>query len=256
MSRRIICLDAGHGGGDSGAVANGMREADITLAVTRLLGQQLEFAGFSIIYTRSDTSGRTINERWQFANAQGADYFISIHVNAGGGTGVETFYFRNDSKRSRHSENFAHYVNNHYAEATGLRNRGVKPDTQTRLGSIGVLRHTRMPAILVELAFIDSPLHNPDVALLRIRQDAIAFALLDGILKYSTIEAINETEETTTQQANLLTLDILGKEQQVRGFIDNGETFVRLTDFTNALGFVATWDSQRYIPVISNHYRG
>jgi hypothetical protein len=88
----------------------------------------------------------------------------------------------------------------------------------------------------------------------------MAYALLDGILKYSSIETSNNQKETTkeTEKTSLqlisptLTLDILGSIQQIRGFIENGETFVRLTELTNALGFVATWDAQRHIPVIMN----
>jgi len=255
MTKKRICIDAGHGGSDLGAINNGMKEADITLEVTRILGLKLESAGFDIIYTRPDMNGKSTNSRWQYANTQGADYYISIHVNAGRGTGVETFYFRNNTERSNRSENFAHYVNNFYAETMSLRNRGVKPDTQTHIGSIGVLRHTRMPAILIELAFIDSPLNNPDVFILQNRHNDMASALLDGILRYSSIETSNESEEATSVLINsTLTLDILGNEQQIRGFIENGETFVRLTEFTSALGFATTWDAQRHIPVVSNYF--
>jgi hypothetical protein len=69
----------------------------------------------------------------------------------------------------------------------GLTNHGVKPDTQTHVGSLGVLRFSSMPAILVELAFIDSPLHNPDVAILRDRRPDMARALADGVFKFLCI---------------------------------------------------------------------
>jgi len=52
------------------------------------------------------------------------------------------------------------------------------------------------------------------------------------------------------EPARTVTLDILGKVQDVRGFIENGETFVRLTEYSAALGFAATWDGDRRLPVI------
>ena len=100
---------------------------------------------------------------------KGASHFIICRV-----TGTKKliitpagFIHWDNSERSRRSENFVHYVNNRYAEKMGLHNRGVKPDTQTHIGVIGVFRHTQMPAILVELAFINSPLTNPDVPILK-----------------------------------------------------------------------------------------
>ena len=62
--------------------------------------------------------------------------------------------------------------------------RGVKIDTQTAVGSLGVLRHTRMPAILIELAFIDSPPSNPDVDILRNRRQDMAQAIASGLFQF------------------------------------------------------------------------
>ena len=251
-ARKTICIDAGHGGSDPGAVANGLREADIVLGVATSLGRRLQGAGFEVVYTRADADQRPSgNDRWQFANHQNADYFVSIHVNAGGGHGAETFYFRDSSERSRRSEGFAHYVNNKYAANMGLRNRGVRPDTMTHLGSIGVLRHTRMPAILVELAFIDAPANQIDVRLLRDRQSDMAMELADAMLEYFGIEAEQGQPQETPPAVRTVTLDVLGDVQDVRGYIDNGEAFVRLTEFANALGHTATWDSKRRIPVVN-----
>ena len=262
-NKRIICLDAGHGGSDPGAVANGMREAEIVFNVTGILKEKLEQAGLAVILSRPDENiDPGINPRWQFANGNQADYFISIHVNAGGGSGAETFYFRDNSERSCRSENFAHYVNNRYAEKMSLRNRGVKPDTQTHLGAIGVLRHTTMPAILVELAFIDSPLSNIDVFILRERQNDIATELADAILHYFDIE---KDREASPSQANEIThpamprvdIDILGNIKDITGYIDNGRTMVWLVDIIHAiseatgLNLSAVWDDLRHIPVVA-----
>ena len=184
MSRKRIFIDAGHGGHDPGAVGNGMRESDIALEVSNALSGLLKSAGVETILSRTSDRAVTINERWQAANAQRADYFISIHVNAGGGTGAETFI----AATKPQDREFASVVNDTYAEAMGLRNRGVKLDSTTRHGSLGVLRHTTMPAILVELAFIDSPPGNPDVNILRDRRQEMAEALAAGVFRFLGIE--------------------------------------------------------------------
>ena len=249
-SKKVICLDAGHGGNDPGAVASGMREAEIAFDVVGILAGQLERAGLVVLLSRPNAQENPgINPRWQLANKQRVDYFVSIHVNAGRGTGVETFFYRASTDRSRRSEAFARCVNNTYASEIGLRNRGVKPDTQTNIGSIGVLRHTAMPAILVELAFIDSPPYNTDVFVLENRRFDMASALAKGIYAYLDIEHVIEPlPAPPTPKVNL---DILGSVQEISGYIQNGATWVRLTELSAALGFLASWDDKRRIPVIS-----
>jgi len=132
----VICLDAGHGGSDPGAVANGLKESVVAFEVVNFLKKRLERAGVEVVLSRPNAENNPgINERWQFANGSRADYFLSIHVNAGGGTGAETFFYRASTDRSRRSEAFSRAVNDNYAHKMGLRNRGVKPDTQTHIGN-------------------------------------------------------------------------------------------------------------------------
>ncbi|MCL2702398.1 MAG: N-acetylmuramoyl-L-alanine amidase [Defluviitaleaceae bacterium] len=188
MSRTKIFIDAGHNYSqfNTGAEGNGMREQDITFEVSFLLGEILK-SNFDIRLSRptletnlgTDTNS-SINVRWQMANEWGADYFISVHVNAGGGTGAETFI----AATKPDDRAFALAVNDTYAAAMNLRNRGVKLDTESNAGSLSVLRHTDMPAIMIELAFIDSPPQNPDVQILRDRRADMAAALAKGINQY------------------------------------------------------------------------
>lgn len=91
-----IVIDAGHGGKDAGAVANGVREKDVTLAVARKLGAAIESRlGVNVVYTRSDDRFIELRERGRRANEVGAKLFISIHVNAAKNTeahGTETYF--------------------------------------------------------------------------------------------------------------------------------------------------------------------
>jgi len=181
-----IFIDAGHNFSsfNTGAVGNGMREQDITFDVSKKLGGILEKAGLKTrlsrptLETNLGTNNTTaINARWEMANFWDAELFVSVHVNAGGGTGAEVIYGKDDS------EDFARTVQNVYSEAMGLRNRRV-----WRRDDLAVVRHTNCPAILIELAFIDSPLSNPDVGILKNQRDQMAQAIADGIFTHLGID--------------------------------------------------------------------
>ncbi|MCL2531598.1 MAG: N-acetylmuramoyl-L-alanine amidase [Oscillospiraceae bacterium] len=175
-----IFIDPGHGGRDPGAVGNNLRESDINLAVSLRLGELLRAAGVDVRFSRTTDTLPVFAERARSANTWGADYFVSVHANAGGGTGGETFI----AATKPQDRPFAQAINDPYCAAMGLRNRGVKLDSVTPRGRFDALRSANMPAILVELAFIDSPLHNPDVPILRNRRNDMAQALADALLSY------------------------------------------------------------------------
>ena len=93
-----VCLDPGHGGYDPGAVGNGLIEKDITLDLCLKLKPLLEYNGISVILTREgDFAPRHLEndlngELWarvKIAEEAKADLFVAVHINAGGGTGVE-----------------------------------------------------------------------------------------------------------------------------------------------------------------------
>jgi len=88
-----ICIDPGHGGGDSGAAACGLLEKDINLDTSLRLRSLLQGAGYTVIMTRDTDVFIELIDRSAYANAQGADRFTSIHANAFDGTvsGIETF---------------------------------------------------------------------------------------------------------------------------------------------------------------------
>ena len=77
-----IMIDAGHGGKDPGAVANGLYEKDINLRMAKILGRELQKQGFKVHYTRTNDSFIPLEERTARANARNADLFISVHCNA------------------------------------------------------------------------------------------------------------------------------------------------------------------------------
>lgn len=77
-----IFLDAGHGGSDPGAVYNGRREKDDTLALTLAIGDILESYGFNVKYARTEDIYESPYQKAAEGNASGSDIFISIHRNS------------------------------------------------------------------------------------------------------------------------------------------------------------------------------
>lgn len=181
MAYKIV-LDAGHGGEDPGAVQMGRQEKDDTLRLTLAIGEILENRGVDVVYTRTTDVYQTPFQKAQIANEAMADYFISIHRNSSPVpnqyNGVETLVYDKSGIKLEMAENI-----NEALENLGFQNLGVK----ARPGLV-VLRRTKMPALLVEVGFINSNIDNQlfDEKFQEIAQ-AIAGAIL-GTLAEEEVE--------------------------------------------------------------------
>lgn len=177
--KKIIVLDAGHGGKDPGSISvNKLNEKDFTLAtvlkITALLANE---PNIEVILTRSDDTYPTLQERAKLANNVKADLFISVHANSipvgskSNPSGTETYYSRNESIP------FAQAVHKYLVAATGLQDRGVRQQ------SLHVTRETKMPAILLECGYLSN---TKDEALLFSEdfQNQVATAVVSGIKEY------------------------------------------------------------------------
>jgi N-acetylmuramoyl-L-alanine amidase len=159
-----LYVDPGHGGSDSGASANGMHEKDIVLDIALRIRDILRNEYESVDVRMSRTTDRTITlaERTRDANSWGADYFVSIHVNAHNGTakGYED-YIHNSLSDSSQTARYRDIMHEEITKVNNLVNRGKKK------ANFHVLRETRMSAVLTENGFIDNAddaakLKNPD----------------------------------------------------------------------------------------------
>ena len=144
-----LYLDPGHGGSDAGAVGNGIMEKDVTLSIAKQIRDILEseYQDVSVRMSRTGDTFPSLVQRTNEANSWGADYFMSIHINSGGGTGFETFVYRGSGKPVTTYQNDIH---DEILKVIGLRDRGKKQ------ANFHVIRESRMPAILTENGFIDS----------------------------------------------------------------------------------------------------
>ncbi|NQQ52397.1 N-acetylmuramoyl-L-alanine amidase [Streptococcus suis] len=197
-----VYIDPGHGGRDSGASYGGVHEKNLALSVSNKLRENLLQYGINVLMTRTgdyDVDFKT--ERSRMTNASNADLFISIHFNATGAgvsnaTGIETYWYQynpeyqpkinkemhNNPTRLAESEILANKVQESLIKETGAVNRGVRRET------FAVLRETAIPAILVELGFMDNPSE-----LQVIKQDSyhtrLAKALAQGVMNwYGAVE--------------------------------------------------------------------
>jgi len=177
-----VCIDPGHGGYDSGAIGNGLKEKDLTLDVCLKLKPLLEFNGISVILTRDGDYApghfendlkNELSTRVKSAESAKVDLFVSVHINAGGGTGVEVLIIGSGGR----AETAANKVLRYLVDAGGWTNRGVK--TQ----NVMVLRETSMPAILTENGFIDKTTDAAKLKDSNFRQ-TLAVAHAKGICDY------------------------------------------------------------------------
>lgn len=151
----LIVLDPGHNYDttDTGAVGNGLREQDITYRIAAKVKPLLEKNGFTVIMTRNKLTDNVSEEsvtaslmgRCDIANEAGADLFLSIHCNAGGANGTETYYYTD----SEEGKELAQVIQDNVVDMVGLYDRGIKS------AGFMVLGYTNMVAALLETGFID-----------------------------------------------------------------------------------------------------
>lgn len=147
-----IFIDPGHGGSDSGAVSNGLIEKDINLIVAKEVKRLLEEQNVKVLMSREGDTYPSLDERASKANSFKADYFISIHHNAGGGNGYEIIHSVSEGKGKELSEKIGSEF-----ESIGQTKRRIYFRTNSNgKDYFAVIRQTNMPAIITEFAFLDS----------------------------------------------------------------------------------------------------
>jgi N-acetylmuramoyl-L-alanine amidase len=228
-----VVIDAGHGGHDPGAKANGLSEAELTLDVAVRLKRLLEKQpGIEVVMTRETDVFIPLEERTAIANREGADLFLSIHANASRNQqarGVETYFLNfatnpeaeavaarenSASGRTMHSlpsivraialnnkidesRDFAATVQKSMISRLEAKNKQVR-NLGVKQAPFVVLIGAGMPSVLAEISFVT---HKQEGTLLKTPayRQTIAEALQDAILKYQrslkTKSAIAAREE-------------------------------------------------------------
>lgn len=193
-----VSIDAGHGGMDSGAVYGDREEKDDVLRLAMAVGAILEHNGVNVSYVRTDDTYETPFKKAQDANASGADLFISIHRNSGVTpntySGIQSLVYKDSGIRKELAEAI-----NQNLEMLGFKNLGIEERP-----NLVVLKRTGMPAVLLEVGFINN---DEDNRIFDTRFNEIAQAIADGIME-------------TLQKENLLSMQSVAAMPQQ---CDNGE---------------------------------
>ena len=214
--RLKVMVDPGHGGEDGGAKgAKGLKEKQAALEIAQAVMEKLQAAGFEALSTRDEDVFIPLWDRAKAANLQGADLFISLHLNAararsargsevfflslGEGDDAEVVATENASAGKgpaspdsivasiledlaqkaflQDSERLAVAIQGQLNRLAGIKERGVKQ------APFIVLRGAAMPAVLVEVAFISNPKEEAKLkdASFRAR---VAEAITQGVRRY------------------------------------------------------------------------
>lgn len=170
-----ICLDAGHGGNDSGAVGqSGLNESDVVLAITKLVEALLLTGDYEVLLTRTEDVYVALDRRCYICNAWQSNYFVSIHCNSDGPTakGIETLY------KTEAGLELAIPIQDALVAITDDIDRSVK-----KRDDLAVLNGTSCPAILAEVGFISHPETEAKLATDDYK-DLIAEAIVLGITQF------------------------------------------------------------------------
>ncbi|SFK37267.1 N-acetylmuramoyl-L-alanine amidase [Marinilactibacillus piezotolerans] len=183
-NKRVVVIDAGHGGSDPGAQAGGVKEKDLNLTVSKKVQTKLKNAGYEVIMTRSTDVFVELSERARIANTSSADIFVSIHTNSFDSTanGIETYSYNasgnannpvvaNDPDRLLKSSLLSEAIQDALLEETGAYDRGVKE------ANFHVIRETGMAAVLTEMGFIDNSAERAKLV-----KDSYQNQIADGIV--------------------------------------------------------------------------
>ncbi|DAB38772.1 MAG TPA: N-acetylmuramoyl-L-alanine amidase [Sulfuricurvum kujiense] len=221
-SKKIIVIDPGHGGKDSGAVGNGFMEKEIVLGISKQLSEKLRAMGYTVYMTRSNDVFIELKDRTKFANDKEADLFVSVHANSIPKTsdplaaqGLETYFL--SPTRSERSMRVAALENSEDMEEMGeygklsflsflnkekiIASNKLAIDLQkgmfsnlrkqfpnvhdngVREAPFWVLVGAQMPAVLLEVGYISHPEESTRIADEKYQRWLVE-GLMEGIGRY------------------------------------------------------------------------
>ncbi|MER3412887.1 MAG: hypothetical protein C4341_01370 [Armatimonadota bacterium] len=193
LSSATLFVDAGHGGKDTGTqftLPDGtvVREKEIVLPIAQMVSQKLSSDGATTILTRDGDFDPGLYARAEMANSSGAHFFLSIHVNSNkvvdSMSGTFVYYHDNDID----SKVLADCIAAEIGKVSGLPNHGARSDyTLYPNKGLAVLRTANMPAVLIEVAYLN---HAKDRQLLMQPEfrNRIAEAIVKGLKVYLGVD--------------------------------------------------------------------
>ena len=245
MSKKVW-LDAGHGGKDAGACANGLREKDINLVATLECRNVLVSHGVVVGMTRTTDVFYELNERCRMANNWGANIFVSVHTNAGGGDGAEAIHSIHYGTGTELAKNMVAAIKEYTPQNLRPRATYSKANSSGNADYFAVIRNTNMSASIVEMGFIDSIDH--EVIDTIEEQKAMGRAIAYGILK--TLGISFNANSSSSNNNNESSENKPIQEVKYKGFYESSEK--RTNAVLVGQGSIEVLDSE--CKVIPNRY--
>lgn len=180
IAGRIIVIDPGHGGKDSGTThGTAILEKNITMKVSNLVKKKLEASGAIVKMTRTGDTYPSLQDRVDFTKNNYGEIFVSIHVNSAGSSakGTETYYSVTSNDNEKEDFALATAINSQIVKQANMNNRGVK-----RVDYY-VVKGLVVPAILVELGFLSNEEDRNKLTSDKYAE-IFAQAIYDGIVEY------------------------------------------------------------------------
>ena len=240
---KLVCVDAGHGGTDSGAVGNGIKEKDITLKVVKRVWELLKKWGFRVIYTRIADNYVNLEERCRIANNNNADLFVSVHINSSDNVqanGTETLCYSKNR--------LAELIQKNLMLKLKLKDRGVK-----KRKDLAVLNGTKMTAVLCELRFLSNKKEAEFI-----KKDSFlglsAEAIVMGICDYFGIAFKSQNkigEKTGDIMKKTIDVVVNGKKDFTEGYFTDGKNLFT-ADFIRRLGFDVGYNEKNKQVIINS----
>ncbi|MBD2384131.1 hormogonium tapered terminus morphoprotein TftA [Cylindrospermum sp. FACHB-282] len=221
-----IFISAAHGGKeaggtDPGSIAGGTTEAKEMILLRDLTVAELRSRNFEVLAVPDDLSAaQTI--AWINSRARATDVAVEIHSDAANSPtvrGASVFYIANNNQRKNNAELLLVGL---LRRVPQLPNRGVKPDTDSGLGSLKFCRQTAIASLLVQVGFLSSP---EDRALLQTRRRDFALGIADGLASWSRV--IDPSPGTPPEpNYDPISININGQNYPEKGVLINGNAYI------------------------------
>jgi N-acetylmuramoyl-L-alanine amidase len=233
----IVVIDPGHGGSDPGFLSDNKKhlaEKDLNLIIAKKLGGYIDqyLNNVTVVYTRTDDTYPSLDDRVAKANSLNADYFISIHCNANAHKTIHGTESHVHSMSSSKSVSLAREFEKEFTSRAGRHSRGVK-DTDDREYSLQVLKYTSMTSVLVECGFLSN---EKEAAYLNTisGQEILASAIFRGfrthiVKEHPNISFINNSGSSSNTTASTtkgnFTIQIMSSKDPLD---TSGESFKKI----------------------------
>ncbi len=220
-----VFLSAAHGGKetagiDPGSMAGGTTEAREMILLRDLILTELRSRSFEVLSVPDDLSAKQTID-WINSRVRRGDVALEIHADAASSPsvrGASVFYIANNNERKSNAELVLMGL---LRRVTQLPNRGVKPDTNSGMGSLAFCRQTQAPALLMQVGFLSNP---EDRGLLQNRRRDFAVGIADGVAAWSrTVDPGSETGEPTYSAINI---NINGQKYSEQGILVDGNAYI------------------------------